>query len=80
MNGSPTRAVCPRIPLAFNRGNGSNVAKAELVSPMSVAWGKTSCEGSRSLHIVDCGAASSHVERRGYQTPAGKAIPPRDWA
>ena len=48
--------------LAFNRGNGSNVAKAELVSPISVAsWGKTTCEGSRALHIVDCGAASRSV-------------------
>lgn len=48
--------------LAFHRGNGSNVAKAELVNPASTAsWGKTACEGSRALHIVDCGAASRPV-------------------
>ena len=48
--------------LAYNRGNGSNVAKAELVNPVQVAsWGRTSCEGSRTLHIVDCGAASRSV-------------------
>ena len=48
--------------LAFNRGNGSNVAKAELVDPSNaVAWGRTRCEGTYALHIVDCGAASRTV-------------------
>lgn len=48
--------------LAFNRGNGSNVAKAELVDPRNAeAWGRTRCEGTYALHIVDCGAASRPV-------------------
>ena len=48
--------------LVFNRGNGSNVAKAELVSPVeTAAWGRTGCDGSYALHIVDCGAASRTV-------------------
>ena len=47
--------------LAFNRGNGSNAAKAELVNPVSEVWGRTKCEGTRALHLVDCGAASREV-------------------
>ena len=48
--------------LAFNRGNGSNVAKAELVDPSNAeAWGRTRCEGTYALHIVDCGAASRSI-------------------
>lgn len=47
--------------LAYNRGNGSEIAKAELASPIqSEAWGRTPCDG-RALHIVDCGAASRSV-------------------
>ncbi len=47
--------------LAWNRGNGSSVAKAELTSPLSTVLGKTACEGIRALYIVDCGAASRPV-------------------
>ena len=47
--------------LAFNRGNGSNVAKSELVNPVSQVWGLTTCDGAYALHIVDCGAASRSI-------------------
>lgn len=47
--------------LAFNRPENGK-AKAELVDPSNAeAWGRTRCEGTYALHIVDCGAASRSI-------------------
>ena len=47
--------------LEWDRSNGSTTAKAELTSPLSSVLGRTACEGSRALYIVDCGSASRSV-------------------